>query len=193
MTKYILVGGYPWKASDNGKAFIDELVKGFEEPVKMLECLFARSQEGWQKAYTADEEIFTKHLQGKKFELQLANPERFIEQLRWANAMYIRGGETEPLMETLAQYPGWEKEFEGKTLAGSSAGAMVMAKYAYNIDSLKISEGLGLVPVKVQVHYRSDYNAPNVDWDKADEELKNYKEDLPVLNLGEGEFEVIEQ
>lgn len=52
-------------------------------------------------------------------------------------------------------------------------------------------EELGLVPVKAIVHWKSDYNSPNVDWDKGYDELKAYGEDLPVLTLGEGEFKVI--
>ena len=66
-----------------------------------------------------------------------------------------------------------------------------MAKYYYGLDSLKLCEGLGLLPVKIIVHWHSDYNAPNIDWDKAYLELKNYKEDLPIITLAEGQFEVI--
>ncbi len=101
MTKYILVGGYPWKALDGGRAFAEELV------------------------------------------------------------------------------------------AGSSVGAHAISKYYYGLDDLKIGEGLGLLPIKAIVHYRSDYNAPNIDWDKAEVELKNYKEELPILTLSEGQFEII--
>ncbi len=91
------------------------------------------------------------------------------------------------------QWPGWEKELEGKTVAGSSAGANMLSKYFYGLDDLGLWEGSGSVPVKVLVHYRSDYNAPNIDWDKAEAELKAYKEDLPLVTLHEGEFRVFEQ
>ena len=192
MTKYILVGGYPRKAQDGGKAFAEELVKGFDEPVRALECLFARPRDNWEKAYAEDTEFFTKHLPGKQVEFQLAQPEKFLEQVQWANAIYIRGGISEAQLIAFADQSGdWVKELDGKTLAGSSAGADVIAKYYYSLDDLKLGEGLGLVPVKVIPHWRSDYNAPNVDWDKALAELKNYKEDLPVLMLREGEFRVI--
>ena len=49
---------------------------------------------------------------------------------------------------------------------------------------------MGLLPIKVLVHYRSNYNAPNINWDKAYAELKAYGEDLPILTLAEGEFVV---
>jgi len=191
MTKYILVGGYPDKAPDEGKAFCEEIVKGFEEPVRILDCIFARPRETWEKEYANDQEFFKDHLPNKKLEIRLATPENFVEQMKWANAIYFRGGRTTPLMELLNKNKGWDKELDGKTLAGTSAGANMMAKYYYGLDSLRLREGLGLLLVKVIVHWRSDYNATNIDWDKAYSELKNYKEDLPIITLDEGQFEVI--
>lgn len=191
MTKYILIGGYPRKAEDGGKALAEEMVKGFEEPIKLLICYFARPRLQWELNMVEDHLFFGGHLSGKKVEYQMAKVDTFIDQIRWMDVMYIRGGTTETLLEKLAECPGWEKELEGKTIAGSSAGAMAIAKYWYGLDTLKLGDGLGFVPVKVLVHYRSNYNAPNVDWDRAETELKNYKETLPVLNLAEGQFEVI--
>ncbi|OGY61277.1 MAG: hypothetical protein A3H06_00980 [Candidatus Colwellbacteria bacterium RIFCSPLOWO2_12_FULL_44_13] len=191
MIKYILVGGYPRKAPDNGKALAEEMVKGFNEPIKLLVCYFARPKLQWKINMVEDHLFFTNHLKGKKIEFQTAKVETFIEQIRWANTIYIRGGRTDKLFKLLNQCEGWEKELNGKTLTGSSAGAMAIAKYDYNLDNLKLENGLGLVPVKVLVHYRSNYNAPHIDWDKAYLELKNYKEDLPILALAEGQFEII--
>lgn len=51
MTKYILVGGYPHKATDGGKALCEELVRGFGESVRILDCLFARPREIWEESY----------------------------------------------------------------------------------------------------------------------------------------------
>ena len=192
MTKYILVGGYPRKAPDGGKAFAEELVKGFSEPIKVVECLFARPRNNWEKAYEEDKEFFMKHLSGKQVEFQMAVPEKFLDQVKWAHAIYVRGGTSEAQLIAFANQSGdWRKELDGKTLAGSSAGADVIAKYYYGLDDLKLGEGLGLVAVKVIPHWRSDYNAPNVDWDKALAELKSYKEALPILTLREGESRVI--
>ncbi|MEK7109085.1 MAG: Type 1 glutamine amidotransferase-like domain-containing protein [Patescibacteria group bacterium] len=187
-----MVGGYPRKATDGGKAFSEELVKGFSEPVKILECLFARSRDNWETAYAEDVGFFQKHLPDRKLDFQLAQPDTFVKQIHWADAIYIRGGEMEPLYERLAQSPGWEKELDGKTFAGSSAGAYAITKYNHKLDTPELGEGLGLLPLKVLAHYRSDYNAPNIDWDKAERDLKSYKEDLPLVALREGEFRVFE-
>lgn len=144
------MGGYPWKAPDGGRAFAEELVAGFSEPIKILECVFARPREEWGKACSQDKEFFEKHLPNKVIEIQLAQPETFWEQVKWANAIFIRGGASEKVLLALAsQGAGWEKELEGKTLAGSSAGAHAISKYYYGLDDLKIGEGLGLLPGKV--------------------------------------------
>lgn len=193
MTKYILVGGYPRKAPDGGKALAEEMVRDFEDPVKFLICYFARPRIQWEVNMVEDRLFFGGHLSGKKIEYQMAQVDTFVEQLHWANVVYIRGGTSATLLERLSECPGWGKELAGKTIAGSSAGAMALAKYDYNLDTLEFDEGLGLVPVKILVHYRSNYNAPNVDWDKAEVELKNYKEDLPLVALREGEFKVFEK
>ena len=192
-TKYILAGGYRAKAADGGKAFAEELAKGFEEPVKILVCLFARPRETWSTVFLEDKEFFTAHLAGKKKEITLADPDTFAEQVTWANAIYVRGGTTEALLNQLKQGVDWEKALNDKTLAGSSAGANAIGKYYYGLDAQKVGEGLGLLPIKVLVHYRSDYNAPNIDWNKAYSELNNYQEDLPLIALKEGEFKVIEK
>ena len=192
-TKFILVGGYPRKAPDWGKVFCEEVVRGFKPPVKILDCLFARPKEDWDKVFAEDKDFFTNFLPNTQIEVRLADSSKFIEQADWASAIYLRGGSTEPLLKLLKRNQGWEKYLSGKTLAGSSAGAHAITKYHYGLHELKPRKGLGLLPAKVIVHYRSDYNAPNIDWDKAYAELKNYKEDLPLYALREGEFVVIER
>lgn len=191
MTKYILLGGYAKKAADGGKAFCEELVRGFEQPVRILDCMFAASEDTWSERFAGDKEMFAKHLPGVELDFKLATVSEFFEQVKWANAIFLRGGEPSDLMSGLNQSPGWEKELEGKTLAGTSAGAEAISTYYHELSMGKIGHGLGLLPVKVVPHWLSDYNAPNVDWDKAYAELKEYKEDLEMLALAEGEFKVI--
>lgn len=189
--KYILVGGYPRNAPDGGKALAEEMVKGFSEPIKLLACYFARPKYQWNVNMFVDRLFFRNHLKGKRIEFQIARVETFIKQIRWANTIYISGGRTDKLFKLLNQCEGWEKELSGKTLTGSSAGAMAIAKYDYNLDNLKLEDGFGLMPCKILVHYKSNYNAPNVDWNKTLQELKDYKENLPVYALTEGEYAVI--
>lgn len=191
-TKYILVGGYPQKGPNEGKAFAEELVREFKEP-KILVCLFARTRDVWEKAYKDDVEAFQKHLPNQKIETKMADPERFLEQLQWTDVLYLRGGHsTQLLVDTLKGYPDLRTLLEGKTVAGSSAGADAISQWYYGLDTPdEIKEGLGLLPVKVVVHYRSDYNAPNIDWDRVDDLMINTHPELPTVNLKEGQFEVM--
>jgi peptidase E len=189
MTKFILVGGYPHKATDGGRAFCDEVLKGFKKPLRLLDCLFARPQDNWEKAFLQDKEFFTSNIIGE-VEIKLANPVTFDEQVRWADAIYMRGGITNDLIDTLHGYPNLKNELDGKTLAGSSAGADAIATHHYNLDLQSVGSGLGLLPIKMIPHWRSDYAGGKIDWDKAYAELKAYGDDLPILTLAEGQFEV---
>ena len=192
-TRYIWVGGRPNKAPDGGKAFCEELTMGFTEPVKILDCLFTRPKDNWEQAFEQDQDFFSNNLPGKKLEFKLAQLENFSEQIKWADTIYIRGGSAEEyVVDLFRKNILWLGELDGKTLVGSSAGADLMSKSYYDLDALKLREGLGLLPYKVLVHWKSDYNAPNIDWDKAYEELKNYKDDLPIITLREGEYKVFE-
>jgi peptidase E len=191
MTKFILVGGYPHKALDGGRTFLEELVKGFNQPVRVLVCLFARPREDWEKAFNQDKDFYTKYLHNIKFVLTLADPDNFIEQIENSDAIYIRGGDTRLLMSVLQKTGDWVSKLKGKTVAGSSAGADLFAKYFYDLDYLEFGEGLGLLPVKTLVHFGSDYNSPNIHWEHVHKILKEYKEDLEILKLSEGGFKVI--
>jgi peptidase E len=191
MTKFILEGGYTDRAADGGLAFAQEFVKGFDQPVKILLCYFARTQDSWKSEFAEDKEFFKKLLPDIEMEFALADPERFRYQLTWANAVCIGGGNMEPLFDSLKQSSGWEKELDGKTVSGSSAGAYALSAYWYDIDDAKsIHEGLGLVPVKCIAHYQSDYNAPNVDWKSVLAQTEAFHPELETVTLREGEFKV---
>lgn len=194
MTKYILVGGYVNKTEDGGKAFYEEIVKGFDKkPVKILDCMFARPKEEWDETFKKDKLLFTQYI--KDFELELASNENFIEQFKNSDVIFFRGGFTKILSEALNKNTEWLNYLEGKTIAGTSAGAEVLSKYYHILKSNRKDDGFGLVPVKVIPHWQSNFfdgEEYNLDWDKIIQELKDYKEDLPILTLKEGEFKVFE-
>jgi len=192
MIKYILVGGYVHKAPDEGKAFCEELIKGINrKPVKILDCMFARKKEDWQESIHKDNVFLSKFI--KDFELELANPDNFKEQVKDSDVIYLRGGYTSPLMEALSKDKSWIKELDGKVLAGTSAGADAITKYYSVLKTHRVGDGLGLLPIKFIPHWMSDYSdeeVNNIDWESEFEKLKNYKEDLPIYTLKEGEFKV---
>ncbi len=195
MTKYILAGGRVHVAPDKGKAFIDELVKNFtHKPVKILVCLFAVAKEQWQEKFAGDQEYFSKFI--SDFELELADENIFTEQVRSSDVIFLRGGHTRPLMDLLTRNTDWLQELDGKVLAGTSAGAEAISKYYFVTKTNRNGEGLGLLPIKFIPHWKSthfDDEPQNIDWDKIYSDFKNYKEDLELIVLKEGEYKVIEK
>jgi len=79
---------------------------------------------------------------------------------------------------------------EGKTIAGSSAGAYVIGKYsAFHDDESggKIRKGLGLLPLRVVTHYESLDMPPNPE---AFELLKNTEPEIELVLLRDFEWKV---
>ena len=79
-----------------------------------------------------------------------ANDPRIVESLEQSRLIYMLGGFTGYLGETLkgsASEQAMRKAYEsGAVIAGSSAGAMVMCQYYFDPSQRKIVEGLGLIP-----------------------------------------------
>ena len=190
MTKYILVGGYVKKAPDGGRAFFEELVSGFDSNkiIKILYCVFADPLKAEVK-FNEDKEKMSEFI--SNFTLELAEESKFLEQVKESDVVFLKGGETDLLLGALNKHADWVKYLDKKTVAGTSAGAMAIAKYSHALEQDNIMEGLGLLPVKVIAHWQSDIY--DIDWSQALYEVKNYKEDLPVYTLAEGEFVVIEK
>ena len=187
-TRFIIAGGVITK-KNGGKDFFETFIKDFKEPVKILDVLFSRPEKTWEKIFEEDK-IFYKEKLRKKFILELAQPEKFAEQVKNSDVIFFRGGSTNKLLEILRQDLSWIKFLDGKTLAGTSAGADAISKYYYDIETLNVKEGLGLVPVKVIVHFESD-SYPKVEWKNAVKQLENYGEKIQVHKLKEGDFIII--
>ena len=79
-----------------------------------------------------------------------ANDESIARSLREAKLIYMLGGFTGYLGETLKGSAAWQAVLEayamGAVVAGSSAGAMVMCEFYYDPSRGQVVDGLGLVP-----------------------------------------------
>ena len=87
-----------------------------------------------------------------------ANDENIAQSLREAKLIYMLGGFTGYLGETLKGSVAWQAALEayanGAVIAGSSAGAMVMCEFYYDPSRGQVIEGLNLVPnAIVMPHY----------------------------------------
>ncbi len=79
-----------------------------------------------------------------------ANDPHLAEMLRKAKLIYLLGGFTHYLGQTLLGSRTWEAVLEanqnGAVIAGSSAGAMVLCEYYFDPGGGKVERGLNLVP-----------------------------------------------
>jgi cyanophycinase len=79
-----------------------------------------------------------------------ANDAEIAKSLRDAKLIYLPGGFTHYLGETLKDSLAWKAILdayqEGAVIAGSSAGAMVMCQFYFDPYEGKIHEGLNIVP-----------------------------------------------
>jgi len=58
------------------------------------------------------------------------------------------------------------------------------------LDNPRFGSGLGLLPIKVLVHYESDYGNDSIDWQQVYKALGAYGEPLEIVPLREGQFVV---
>lgn len=190
MTKYILHGGYTRTDNELNHTFYEEITRNIPDGGTVLLCYFASQEDDNSERFKEDSQRIEERSHGKKFTFLLANEKDFIEQLKQANALYIRGGSTPKLLGVLKKYPDFKENLDSKTVAGSSAGAYAIGKYsAFHDDESggQIREGLGLLPLRVVCHYESNDLPPNPT---ALNSLGNMAQDLEIVFLKDFEWKV---
>jgi cyanophycinase len=90
-----------------------------------------------------------------------ANDNGIINSLREAKLIYMLGGFTAYLGETLKGSAAWEAVLEayhaGAVVAGSSAGAMVMCEFYYDHNRGQVVEGLNLVKNSIVMPHHNTF------------------------------------
>lgn len=189
MTKYILHGGATRLPSENNNNFFKEIVKDLPNPASILLIYFARDEKDWNDLFSQEEKNFVNADPSKQVYLTLAdkNIETLVNDIKNSDAIYIRGGSTPKLIEVMRKINNLAELFKNKTVAGSSAGAYLLAKYWYSKDrddGKEFGEGLGILPLKVFCHFS-----------QGDESilkrLEQHGENLKIYAIEETKFEVI--
>ena len=104
--------------------------------------------------------------------------------MRWADAIFFRGGDIYMLLDKVNQYSNFKEELlKKKLVSGSSAGVYFLSNYALSARRNIIYKGLGILPIKSNCHY-TDYKK------EAVKVLDKYSGELVLLR--EGEFKVME-
>tara|TARA_B100000745_G_scaffold242943_1_gene165243 strand:- start:13760 stop:14335 length:576 start_codon:yes stop_codon:yes gene_type:complete len=176
-TKFILHGGFTSTQNELNRSFFKELTKDVPEDGTVLLIFFSRKDEELERLFAEDKKNVLDQAGGKKLNVVLATEEDFINQVKQADALYMRGGETDKLLAKLRQFPEFKNLINGKTVAGSSAGAYVIGQYSAGHSVTHIREGLGLAPLRVVCHYQSS------DLPPSKESLSILKETAQDLEL----------
>lgn len=197
MTKYVLNSGGLRKNEARAKQFIAEIVEGLGSRPKILFCFFAEKREDWEEKFKNYTKGFKEWLEGKaQPEFELAFPDKFIEQVRKSDAIYIHGGDDHLVQYWLKQF-NLKDIFKNKVVATNSAGSDAVVKYYWTCDWRECQEGLGIVPIKFIPHYKSDYGYEDprgpIDWEEVHHELENFGDkSLPIYALEGGDFRVFQ-
>jgi peptidase E len=187
MTKFILHGGFTRRENELNRSFTEELVHDIPNGGEVLLVYFASRSHDTQEVFEEMCKKFHDQAVGKKFTCTKATRGDFIEQLIRADAVYFHGGDTNKLLEILQSYPDLKPLIAGKTIAGSSAGAYILATLGASHSEDRMRSGLALVPLRVVCHYESPEMPPA---EGAVELLTKTSPELELVLLRDCEWKV---
>jgi len=188
MTKYILHGGYTRRENELNKTFFKELLRDVPDGGNVLLVYFAsETHDGAIKSFENLKQKLPEHAEGKNLNYVFATKENFLEEFDKANVVFFNGGTTNPLLETIRAFPDLRSGVGAKTVAGSSAGAYMLARYGTSHSEVHMREGIGFVPLKVICHYESPDLPPSATSVK---ELMEVAPDLELVRLKDCEWKV---
>jgi len=121
-----------------------------------------------------------------------ANDEKIAKSLRDAKLIYLLGGFTHYLGQTLKDSLAWQAALDayhdGAVIAGSSAGAMVMCEFYYDPSAGKVVDGLNLVPNSLVLPHHNTFGknwAPKLTKQIPNVTFLGVDEQTGMLNDGE--------
>jgi len=193
MTKYFLNSGGLKNNPEKALKFFNEIISGLGNKPKILYCFFAEKRENWEEKFELYKKGFLEII-GEKVEpdFQLAFPDKFVKQVKDCDIVLIHGGDDHLIQYWLSKFD-IPKIWEGKIIATNSASSDALAKSFWTCDWRQCMDGLGILPIKIMPHYKSNFgkNDPRgpIDWKKAYDELKNFGDlTLPIYALEEGDY-----
>ena len=133
--------------------------------------------------------MFSKFGGKRKISYKTMTPKNFSDVSKWADVIYIPGGNPFTLKQKIESCGNVAKLWDRKIIAGSSAGAdLFCVGFAY-LQEKTFGHGLGWVKATCIPHWRSDFNDyTDQDWDWAEQESLKQFPDLPILCIQESDF-----
>ena len=190
MKRLILMGGRPWLAEDGGRRFSDTILRYFPKEVKLAFCIFAQPESDWDETKKWNTSMFNKFNSERDITYQTMTPENFESVSAWADVIYLPGGSSFALIEKMKSVGDISRLWDGKVIAGSSAGADLFCTGFIALSDRKFGMGLGWVRAVCIPHWRAKNfeGYTEQDWDWAEQESLRQQPDLPVLCLPESDF-----
>lgn len=180
-TKYILHGGSAQTINTENDPFYAEILKDTPDTLKVLFVYFGNDPERNEERQKGNIEQFNRVKEDKKVEYKIAKEDKFIDQIKESDIIYIRGGSTPVLMEVLSKFKNLSDAFKGKVVSGESAGMNSLAKYCFSKSGGGLANGLGILEVKTISHF---------DGVKGISEMEKVAPELEKVYLHEFEFKV---
>lgn len=188
MKRLILMGGRPWVTGDKGKSFTNALFRYFPNEVKLAFCMFAQPETEWEATEKWNKSMFDSFKGSRNLSFKTMTHETFEEFSRWADVIYIPGGDPFKLIEEVKKH-NVEKLWDSKTVAGSSAGADLLCKGFPYLQEKRFGNGLSWLNLVMIPHWRDDFNDyTDSDWDWAEQEALKHYPNSPVICIPEGQF-----
>lgn len=159
MTKYILHGGAAAVINEDNDKFYQEILKDAPDNSKILLVYFAKELDRVPKNKAEDMDSFTRNNDSKKLSYEVAEEEKFIDQIKNSDVVFIHGGSTVKLMGVLSMFTNLQEAFTGKIIAGESAGANALSVCCYSPSADAIVQGLGIISVKTIPHFKPGQEA----------------------------------
>jgi len=187
MKRLILMGGRSWMAADGGKRQVEVLLRYFPTKANVAFCIFAQDESDWAATQATNVAMLDRFKGGCNIAYQTMTRENFAEVSAWADVIYIAGGEPPKLKAALEACGDIAKIWDGKVVAGASAGMDVLCEHFSYLQDKTILDGFGWVKASCVPHWRNDgEDADAQTWAEA-ELLRQYPE-LPILTVAEGDF-----
>lgn len=183
-TKYLLHGGDARLVNSANDLFFKEILKETSDTPRILLVHFASPPDRADLHIEQDTHQFLKNKEDRELIFLEATINEFLEQIAQADVVYLSGGTTLNILDTLRKFPNLANLFEGKTVAGESAGANALSTYCYSKSGGGVMNGLGILPVFMYPHY-----------EKGDEEgldLSSIPDTIERLFLGSFQFKVFQ-
>jgi cyanophycinase len=131
-----------------------ELAGGFDAPIRIIPTAAAPDNNhqragnngiSWFQSLSAKDVLSVPLI-----DRESANDENIAQSLREAKLIYLLGGFTHYLGQTLKDSLAWQSALDayqnGAVIAGSSAGAMVMCEFYFDPSGGRVHKGLNLIP-----------------------------------------------